>query len=638
MITRSSMELLSFIVLKDQAEGVADRLIKMGIFHPVDIRSIESRLNGLSIFQIDKESQDLEKMKVRVTTLSRKLLLDQRFATAGDFTDFSYAGCSQLLDKIDNQVSPVLANKAEVEQALETNQSILGQLKDYRNFPVKSKSVHTFLEISTGRIQEKNLVVLERSLKDIPHVIYPFQKEGVNVLTLVIALRRDRASLEQVLRDVSWQEIEYTRESAYLSRQAQDDLGRKAEEYRRGIKEAQEKITALARTYQQELSRVNSFVTLKNSILEARKYSCSTDKTILFSGWIPGQDKEKVVSAIKCIADVSYVETKKPEQTGVDKEDIPVRLAHNSLVRPFELLIEAYGLPRYGTIDPTIFVAISFLLMFGGMFGDLGHGLLLVLAGLFLARSKKDKIRQAGALIRYCGISSALFGFLYGSVFGFDFPSVWMKPMDNLAGIFRLSIMLGVAMISLGIIINVVNSLRDKDYLKALFDKAGLIGGIVYWSAIALFSKMFLAKARIPAVYSFLIFGGLTALFLYPLVEFFVKKKKEGIFESFMESMVNILEIIMGYLANTVSFIRVGAFALAHAGLFVAIFQLSKIVRNSGGDLGAWIVVILGNLLVICLEGLVVSIQSLRLNYYEFFSKFFLSGKYVYKPLTNDAA
>jgi V/A-type H+-transporting ATPase subunit I len=276
--------------------------------------------------------------------------------------------------------------------------------------------------------------------------------------------------------------------------------------------------------------------------------------------------------------------------------------------------------------------------MFGGLFGDLGHGLLLVLASLFLTRSKKDKIRQAGALIRYCGISSALFGFFYGSVFGFEFPSVWMKPMENLTGIFRLSIMLGVAMISLGIIINVVNSLRDKDYLKALFDKAGLIGGVVYWSAIALFSKMFFAKTQIPVVYSFLIFGGLAVLFLYPLAEFFLKKKKESIFESFMESMVNILEIIMGYLANTVSFIRVGAFALAHAGLFVAIFQLSKIVRNSGGDLGAWVVIILGNILVICLEGLVVSIQSLRLNYYEFFSKFFLSGKYEYKPLTNETA
>jgi len=638
MITSSSMELLSFIVLKDKAEGVADRLIKMGIFHPVDIRNIESRINGLSSFQVEKESHEVEKLRARVTALSRKLLLEPGFTAAGDFTDLSYAGCGQLLDKIDNDVSPILEKKEEAEQALETNQSILGQLKDYLNFPVKSKSSYTFLEVSTGRIQEKNLVVLERSLKDIPHVVYPFQKEGVNVLALVIALRRDRVLLEKVLNDVSWQEIEYTKESPYLSRQAQDDLARKAEEYRGGIKEAGEKIANLARTYQQELLRVNSFVTLKNSILEARKYSCSTDKTILFSGWIPSHDKEKVISEIKSIADVSYVETRKAEQTEVNKEDIPVRLEHNPLVKPFELLIEAYGLPRYGTIDPTIFVAISFLLMFGGMFGDLGHGLLLVLGSFFLIRSKKDKIRQAGALLRYCGISSALFGFLYGSAFGFEFPSVWMKPMENLAEVFRLSITLGVVIISLGVILNVVNALRDKDYLKALFDKAGLIGGIVYWSAIALFSKMFLAGAKIPAIYSYLIFGGLAVLFIYPLAELFLKKKKESIFESFMESMVNILEIIMGFLANTVSFIRVGAFALAHAGLFVAIFQLSKIVRSTGGELSAWVVIILGNILVICLEGLVVSIQSLRLNYYEFFSRFFLSGKYVYKPLTDEAA
>jgi len=638
MMTSSSMELLSFIVLKDKAEDVAGRLIKLGIFHPVDIRNIESRISGLSFFQVEKESHEVEKLKARVASLTRKLSLDPGFAADGDFTDLSYAGCEELLDKIDNLVSPVLAKKEEAEQALETNQSILSQLKDYLNFPVKSQSSYTFLEVSTGRIQEKNLPVLERSLKDIPHVVYPFQKEGVNVLTLVIALRRDRVLLDKVLNDISWQEIEYTKESAYLSRQAQDDLNLRNVQYRYNIKEAQDKVKQLAQAHQRELLRVNSFVTLKNSILEARKYSCSTDKTILFSGWIPGQDKEKVVREIKNISDVSYVETKKAEQTEVDKEDIPIRLEHNPLVKPFGLLIEAYGLPRYGTIDPTIFVAFSFLLMFGGMFGDLGHGLLLAFASLFLTRSKKDKLRQAGALLRYCGISSAVFGFLYGSAFGFEFPSVWMKPMENLTEVFRLSITLGVVIISLGIVINVFNSLRDKDYLKALFDKAGLIGGIVYWSAIALFSKMFLSKAKIPAVYLFLIFGGLAVIFVYPLAELFLKKKKESFFESFMESMVNILEIIMGFLANTVSFIRVGAFALAHAGLFVAIFQLSKIVRNTGGELSAWVVIILGNILVICLEGLVVSIQSLRLNYYEFFSKFFLSGKYVYKPLTNETA
>jgi len=100
-----------------------------------------------------------------------------------------------------------------------------------------------------------------------------------------------------------------------------------------------------------------------------------------------------------------------------------------------------------------------------------------------------------------------------------------------------------------------------------------------------------------------------------------------------MESTIDILEVGMSYLANTVSFIRIAAFALAHAGLFIAIFELSRIVNDAGGAILSFLVVILGNMLIIFLEGLVVTIQSLRLNYYEFFSKFFMAGKELYKPV-----
>ena len=103
-----------------------------------------------------------------------------------------------------------------------------------------------------------------------------------------------------------------------------------------------------------------------------------------------------------------------------------------------------------------------------------------------------------------------------------------------------------------------------------------------------------------------------------------------------MESLVGILEVFMGYMANTVSFIRVAAFALAHTGLFIAIFDLAKIVHSDSGAGNAmsWTVLIVGNIVSIGLEGLVVTIQSVRLNYYEFFSKFFMAGKSVYKPLS----
>jgi Archaeal/vacuolar-type H+-ATPase subunit I len=310
-----------------------------------------------------------------------------------------------------------------------------------------------------------------------------------------------------------------------------------------------------------------------------------------------------------------------------------VKFKHSAVFKPFEFLIDTYGIPRYGTIDPTIFVAISFLVMFGAMFGDMGHGLVLALGSVFLKMSKNEKARQASALLLYCGISSIVFGLLYGSFFGIEFRSLWIKPMENIMEIFKVSVMFGIGFISIGILINIINALRDKDYLKVLFDKAGLIGGIIYWSAIGLFTKISIAKTQGLNIYLIIISIGVILLFLKPFIEAIFKKEKRNLFIGLMESSIDVLEVGMSYLANTVSFIRIAAFSLAHAGLFIAIFELSRIVNDAGGAVLSFLVVILGNMLIIFLEGLVVTIQSLRLNYYEFFSKFFMLGKQVYKPV-----
>jgi V/A-type H+-transporting ATPase subunit I len=632
------MELLSFVVLKDKAEELASHLLKIGIFHPVDIRSIEDTMKGLSVFQIEKESAEWESLQAKAADIARKLKIDKVASFSKDIETFSQMQTAELLNNLDKELQPLLSHKEELQEEIRTQQSILSHVKEYLPFPLERKNLYSFLEVVTGKIEEKNILVLERSLKDVPHVIYPFRRESDGkVIALVIGLRRDRVLIEKVLDDVAWEKTDYPEESEGLSKAAQKKLMQQIEENKNKIKDLEDQVKNLGQTNQQVLSQVNSFITLKKSLLEARKYSYTTEKTVLFSGWVPRDEQEKLIRQIKAITDISYIESRSPEQVDIPKEEIPVRFQHGPLVKPFELLIEAYGVPRYGTIDPTIFVAISFLIMFGAMFGDLGHGLVLVLASLFLRRNRSNEnLQHSAALILYCGISSSVFGVLYGSFFGFEFKSLWIKPMEDIMGVFKASIILGIIIITLGILLNVLNALRDKDYAKVLFDKAGLIGGIIYWAAIGLVSKLFFSRDRIPLFYSYLISCGLLVLFLYPLIECILKKRYKNLFESFMESIVNILEIFMGYLANTVSFIRVAAFALAHAGLFLAIFSLSRAMHTQGnwGNILSWLIIIIGNIFVVLLEGLIVSIQSLRLNYYEFFSKFFMSGKQVYKPLS----
>jgi V/A-type H+/Na+-transporting ATPase subunit I len=637
MITPVRMELVSFVVLKEKTEEVASRLLALGVFHPVDLRNIEDTLHTLSSYQIDKEMAICDALQGRIREMSRRLSLDVHSVYNKDIGSFSYTAAGEFLDAVDKQVRSIIDNKEELEHQVETNQSILSHVRDYMPFQARRSSLYSFLEVSTGKTQEKNMPVLEKSLVNIPHVIYPFRKEGTKLLAMVIGLRRDRSLLDKVLHDVGWEEIAYPKEVADVSKEAQGKLEQKIEETRAKISRLNDQVKAITRQHSAEIGAIHSAIRVNKSLLEAKRYSVLTEKTALFSGWVPAADKEKVINAVKSISGISYIESHRPESIDIATEDVPVQFKHSPIVKPFEMLIEAYGIPRYGTIDPTIFVAISFLIMFGAMFGDIGHGAALILISLFLGRkSASEGLKHTKALLLYCGSSAVIFGLLYGSFFGIEFKSVWIKPIENIMEVFKISIYLGIGMISLGILINIVNSLRDRNYIKALFDKAGLIGGVIYWAGIGLVSKMFVSKAVIPAYYSIVILGGVMILFLYPLVDCIVKKKYGHLMESFMESLVGILEVFMGYLANTVSFIRVAAFALAHTGLFIAIFDLAKIVHTDGnvGNSLSWAVLILGNIVAVALEGLVVAIQSVRLNYYEFFSKFFMAGKSVYKPLS----
>ncbi len=631
------MELVSFLVIKDKAQEVASRLVALGVFHPVDIRGIEDKLERLTSFQIDKETADYDLLLSKVHEITRKLKVDLRGRYESDIQAFSYQSAQAFLESRDKEIAPILEQITQLQEQVSTDEMILAQVREYLPFPVRKNSLYSFLFVSTGKIEEKNIIVIEKSLLDIPHVIYPFRKDVSRVYAIFIGLRRDRALLDKVLRDVAWEEIDYPKDADSISKEAQAKLAGKIKDTRVKIGEFSLQIKTLAGQNQAELVKINSAIRVHKSLLEAKRYSCTTEKTALFTGWVPQENKDELISQIKSVSGISYVESRKAELIDIPREEVPVQFKHSAFLKPFELLIGAYGIPRYGSIDPTVFVAISFLIMFGAMFGDIGHGLVLVLLGFILGgKARKKLLQQVKMLLFYCGGSSVVFGFLYGSFFGYEFESLWLKPIENIMEVFKISVFLGISMISLGIFINIINALRDRNYIKLFFDKSGLIGGLIYWAAIGLVVKLFLSPGPIPYYYSLLIFSGLLVIFLYPMVDCIIKKKYSHLMESLMESIVGILEIFMGYLANTVSFIRVAAFALAHAGLFIAIFNLAGIVHSNSqmGNLYSWLVIIFGNILVIALEGLVVTIQSVRLNYYEFFSKFFIGGKRVYKPLT----
>jgi V/A-type H+-transporting ATPase subunit I len=187
-------------------------------------------------------------------------------------------------------------------------------------------------------------------------------------------------------------------------------------------------------------------------------------------------------------------------------------------------------------------------------------------------------------------------------------------------------------------VINIVNYLRRRDWEKALLNKTGLAGAVFFWYVMFVAVRVVLGGKLSGIDFVFIGLPLLALFFRGPIVRLAEGHRpvlKEGVFAFVMEGIVEILESAIYYVSNSVSFLRVAAFALAHTVLSTIVFLLAGMVGGAPGGIAFKILVILiGNAIIIVLEGLIVTIQVVRLQYYEFFSKFFTETGEEFKPFT----
>jgi V/A-type H+-transporting ATPase subunit I len=316
---------------------------------------------------------------------------------------------------------------------------------------------------------------------------------------------------------------------------------------------------------------------------------------------------------------------------------IPTMLRNNRVVRAFQDVVALYSVPSYGEVDPSPFVAITFILFFGFMFGDLGHGLLLWLGATYLG--KKRILNKSLAYVMKCAsCSSMVFGLMYGSFMGIERPkyALWLSPMHDTGELFGVAIAFGVVMISVGMILNMIIRYRERDFGRLLFDGQGLAGLFVYWgSAIAVYLSVSGAATPFPVTYLWYVIAAVLLLTLFrdtlarTLLHQHVEKEAAAL------QIFEVLHNLMNYFTNTASFVRLAAFALNHVALSFAVMLISSMMeRLPGGMILKILVLVCGNIFIVGLEGLIVFIQVLRLEYYEFFGKFYKGGGNVFKPVT----
>ena len=386
----------------------------------------------------------------------------------------------------------------------------------------------------------------------------------------------------------------------------------------------------------EELDRLYSRLLMIRKVDGVMRKIAVTEKLAYLSAWIPVEEVT-TVEAIFGKPPNSLVTFKKSDEVSI-RIPRPTFLKNNWFFRPFEMLVNMYGVPMHNEADPTIFFGVAYMFLFGAMFGDLGQGAVIALAGVLL--QKKMGPSFAGILTRI-GLGSMFIGFLYDSVFGYEHViskfiplPIYFRPIENINQTLIIAIAVGILMMFISFIYSIVNKLRLGDVEEGIFGKNGINGLVLMSALLLLVYGLFTGTYLLPSgALNLLILGTVILLFVkQPLSNLLLRNHRlydEGPVAYYVESFFNLFETFLGTISNTASFIRVGAFALNHVGLFIAFHTLADMLGSTAGDVAMFII---GNMLVLALEGLVVFIQGLRLFYYELFSKYYSGDGILFTP------
>ena len=499
--------------------------------------------------------------------------------------------------------------------------------------PVGGGGGPALLRSFVGTMPAENLLSLRPGLPP-GTVLAPLGSEKGLLRLLVLGGPDWPPAADSVLRDAGFRPEEFPGPAGATLGALAAAAAAREEELRRGLAEASAALAELAERARGGLGAAAAALARAAALEEARGSLGGTDSAALISAWVPASSAAGLAARVSAGAGGLCVAQALPPAAG---EDVPVLLRQPRWLRPFAALVSAYGLPRYGEADPTPFAAAAFLLMFGMMFGDAGHGAVVLAAGLLLGRGPDPRRKAAGRVMAACGVSACLFGLLYGSFFGlesFRRYALWRDPLEgDPLGPLLAAAAFGAAVISLGVGLNVANRARNGDYAGALLGRFGAAGLLFYWAALAWAAGLAGPRLALPLMG----LGAAGWLARGPAERLLSggRGPGEGFAAGAAEAAVGAFEGALLYLANTVSFVRLAAYAMSHAALTAAAYALRDAADRAfgPGSAAGLAAVVLGNAAAIGLEGLVAGVQALRLEYYEFFGKFLEGAGRPFRPL-----
>lgn len=641
-----------------------------------DISKVIEYIGKAKCFQFDTEFNDCNtSISNQQKDVFDKLQLVRNFLDIDDVEDYGedfslpteqdISRASQIIDAVED------LRKRETE-ATEEKKRLEDAYKEALSFanlkvPYSQLDHLSFLSLRIGKIDPNVYEDLAFSVGT-RGIIIPLGEDKSKILAA--SSKKGRFALDSELKKFGFNALEIPENFKGIPDDVLSSMQIETEKAKELLESIQQERKNFADTHKDELISLLRHYSVGMQVQAVQDKLESTQLVYRITGWIPLANSRDVMNDLDELTEgriaIRQFNPNEVPSVKSGREKVPVKLNHGKIVANFDRMIFSYGSPLYGTIDPTPFVAFFFTLLFGLMFGDAGQGLVFLILGILMTTKVIKKFPVLGSgfgpIFICIGISSTIMGILTGEFFGngevlepvsrflkglfgdtSHGPILHLMPsassIDKLFYFLIFTMGVGFIINSIGLVINIINNFSLGRIGKAIFSKTGICGTIFFWYVVYVAVKALVFKSPV-GVFDFVVLGVcLLGIFfsepLTHLVEGHRPILENGIVATLVEGVVELLEVVSSYLSNSVSFLRVGAFALAHAVLGYIIFTMTSLIQSNGGwggTAGSIAVSIFGNLLVIVLEGMIVAIQVVRLQYYEFFSKFFTETGREFEP------
>ena len=638
----AKMKLINISAEKEYLDDVLLKFVDMNYFHPEPAVKFIDTVHGLT-------SMDEENPVSEVLSRFKEICSDMSL----DLPNIAMREKNYDLDKMKTYIEEVYQHyldaknvKNDLKKVIQENKDALVTIKNIESIDLNLDDLFDckYVKFRFGRLPLDSVEKL-RYYRNRPFAFKSFTKDDAYSWCIYMTTEKYEGDVDNVFSSLYFERIHIPDFVHGTPERAAETLLDEIENDEKQLQHVEDVINKIKDECREEMAKIRGELEFLDRTFVARKYVVGLGQRFSITGFIDAADVDRLNETF---SDLKEVEIEVRPAHSDKRLDPPTKLKNGWFARPFVMFVEMYGIPDYDGIDPVPIVAIIYSLLFGLMFGDVGQGIVVMIVGALLSKFKN---MQLGDIMVRIGIFSTLFGFIFGSVFGNEtmlnplyhaLLGLSEKPIEVMSSAFILPLLMiavgiGVILNLFSMALNMLLQFRKKDMGEFWFSQNGVAGFVFYASiAIGVVLNVLFGLPVFNIIYILL-------LIVLPLLLVFLKEPltrklhhgkmfPEGFGAFFVEGFFELFEICLSYITNTISYLRVGGFVLSHAGMMMAV---TMIMEMSGGIV-ALLIGVFGNILVMCLEGLVVGIQVLRLQFYEMFSRYFDGNGIAFTALKED--